>query len=279
MPGPYKVTLLWNFQGSGFSETWYYNITAALGPADLAAISAMSTARNGLTAAFVNLVAYRISDTTNPRQTIVKDFVTVPGGGSNPDTPTNAWLAIARGPAGQGRRQLWMRGIADDWVEWNQANATWKLIGPFKTAFDKFVGIVSKTPWAMRTVKTQAQGAPGVGIALVAPGATNSAPVLTMSGGAAPPGGTLIIGGFRQPLSFLNGTYLYPTGYATGSTTITLRAKTVSQFQCSSYVTGAVVRSQQFNYVTPSTIQLVSPRERRVGRAFFVPRGRRSVSR
>jgi hypothetical protein len=277
--GPYKVTILWNFQGSGFSESWYYNITSSLGPTDLATIDAMATTRNMLTASSVNMVAYRVSDVSNPRQTIVKDFATVVGSSSTPDVVTNSWLAMARGPAGQGRRQFWMRGIADAWIQWDTTRAQWKLVPTFKRNFDAFVAVITKTPWSMRVVGGARPGGGGVAVQSVAPNNTNGSAVLTLAGAPPAAPATIIVGGFRKPLSKLNGTYIYPTGYAAGSTSVTLRTRTVTSLEANTYITGAQVRAQTFSYVTPSTVQLISPRERRVGRAFFVPRGRRSVSR
>lgn len=279
MAGPYKVTMLFNFQGSGFSETWYYNVTGTLTQTNLDQIDAMAQVRNALTAEFVNLVAYRVSDLANPRATYVKNYASFPVSANLPDVPSTAWLAIARGPNGQGRRQFWMRGIADSWVQWDDTTESWKLVGTFNTKFQAFVAVITQTPWTIRVVTSTRGGAPSFPITSIASGTQQGQAIMTITNGPASTDAPIVIGGFRKPLAFLNGTYIYPTGFNVGGSTIVLRTKTITPQQAGAYITGGVARTQQFSYVTPATVQLVSPRERRVGRAFFVPRGRRSASR
>lgn len=223
---------------------------------------------------FTSPQGWRLSDLSNPRNTFVRTYAKVNTSGLLPDTASNAWLADVRGVNGIGRRQLWLRCIPDAWIAWDSENERFSPTGPLLLALQGYIGLLTQPPWAIRTVTSLTQSAAKARITSIANGALGGtdlnspvAPVVATSG--------IIVSGFRKPLGTLNGTYDPNSGFTTTGTGLLLVNKTVPNSAIASYVGGAWIRQLAFGFQNIGQIDLIQPRERKVGRAFFVPRGRR----
>lgn len=272
---PFKYTMLFNFLGQGWSETWYYNANVPFPVAQNSVFDNLMQSRGLLCGENVVAAGWRLSDVSNPRNTFVRLFGKVNNSGLLPDTATNAWLASVRGVNGVGRRQLWLRNVPDAWIAFDTTAEKFVPTGPLINALAGYTGTLVQPPWCIRTVQSLAASTTKARVTAVAAGPAGGT-VLTVNLGGVPVGTSIVVSGFRGPLGFLNGTYDGNTGSTLGTTTLTLNHKGVTAADAAAYVGGAFARTLVFFYTSISTIDLVAPRERKVGRAFFVPRGRRS---
>lgn len=277
---PFKFTMFFNFGGSGFSETWYNTQAGTISSLNPTPFDNLAAARDNLCASQVNLVGYRITDMANPRLTYTRNYPPIVGGTMAPDTISNAQLAIVHGSNGVGRRQFWMRGVADDWTTYNLATASWNVVPAFQGRYTTFVNLLTNANngWAIQTVQPRKGGTNVQNVIAIVPAAGNSSANLSVADGTVYGNNPVIVSGFKKPLSKLNGTYIYPTGYNFGTTTISLPQKTITAAQATTYpINTASVRARVTTLTLITQIQLDAPRSRRCGRAFFVPRGRRSA--
>jgi hypothetical protein len=276
----YKFTMLFNTSTSqGFSESWYWASSTPISGLSTTPFRNLAEIRDGLCATGVNLVGWRISDTSDPRK-VYAERRAIPAGAGNPQDPTStAILALAYGVDGIGRRQFWMRGVRDEWIARNIAQNRWETVGSFTTAFEAFRNeIVSNTnSWRLKTFER-----------LVTSPTKQKVSVLRISGGGRPilevpavagfaDSDVLTVSGFKKPLSYLNGNYTDANWNKSSGppATIELGNQTLSEPAKATYGIGAFVRKQEVAYTGISHIELGDPRSRRVGRAFFVPAGRR----
>lgn len=268
--------MLFNFQGQGWSETWYHTGSGSISGVSLEPINALLSARNKLTAKAAKLVGWRLTDIANPR-VVRTDRTQFSAAGQPPDTPTNAWLATARGVDGRGRRQLWLRGVPDNSIVWNDAQLRFEPQGTFKGNFNAYINLLKGEPWAIRVVKSLKNSTKKALVTGVTESSienvrlVNSNDQFTNLTVDTP----LIVSGFKKPLAYLNGTYQVPKGADFIPSIVDLWQKTSSKKDRESYTGGASVRTQEFEYIRVEGIAIDQPRERRVGRAFFVPAGRR----
>src|SRR5258707_3469375 len=118
-----KFSMLFNFGGVGFSESWYYGGTGPGGGADVLSgdFKQLAEARQLMSGKYVNMVGVRLSDVDNPRQTSSQFLFAKFEGTDFPDVASNAWMALVTGQANRGRRQLWLRGIPDDQIAFDPA--------------------------------------------------------------------------------------------------------------------------------------------------------------
>lgn len=279
--GPYKFTMFFNTPtGQGFSESWYYESSTPISSLPDAPFDTLAAARNNLCATFVNMVGWRISDVSDPRMTYTKNIPYTPQGTSPPDPASTAWLAIARGANGVGRRQFWMRGIRDEWVKFELATNQWEVVGSFRVVYDAFVGLLkaSGSSWRILTSKSAKQSNTKMAVLSLAPSTSGNTVILTVPSSAAFVDVPIIVSTFKKPLSYLNGTYLPTSGYVAGGagTTVVLLNRQLNSNFATLYGGGALVRTKETTLTPITNVQLDSPRSRRVGRAFFVPAGRRS---
>lgn len=280
MAGPYKFTMLFNTStAQGFSETWYYNSSNTIGQLSLSDFDALAAARDNLCASFVNLVGYRISDVSDPRKTYPKTFTDISQAGNVPDPASTAWLASARGADGVGRRQFWMRGILDSWVSFNLTTNQWNVVGGFKAKYDAFVNLLtsSGSNWRIQTITSRKASTTARSVSTVAPSTSGNTTILSVADvtnyGSTP----IIVSGYKKPLSYLNGTYINGSGYDvnSGTNSIILLQRQVNANAATFFGKGGVVRTKQTTLTPITHVELIAPRSRRVGRAFFVPAGRR----
>ena len=155
MPGPYRVQLLTNFAGVGFSESWFYNYQNTLRPTDITQIKGMVRARQGLYGINSILQAVRIQDISNPRSVQVLTYGN-PAKAFDPndnDTASNAWLCTARNADGGNRRQVWLRGAPDNYVVWNVVAQRFDLVPELVRPFGDFKKSITQSPWSIQGVR------------------------------------------------------------------------------------------------------------------------------
>lgn len=276
----FKFSMLFNFQGQGFSESWYtatgtmVNSRNELDPL----FQALAASRDLLTAKYVNLIGLRLSDLSNPRNTSTYIYNPTVTAGAAPDTVTNSYLVNVRGANNKGNRSLFIRGLPDDAIQWNETARAFVPVGVMTKNFANYGGILTNGSWLLRYVTPVVKPyAPGQEINSITPSPTQNAVLIGTSGAMTSQNGPLIVAGFKKPLSSLNGTYIFGSGYSTsGGAAVNLLGRGITPQQAATYVVNsASVRPQQFNFVAVSKITIEFPRERRTGRAFFVPAGRR----
>lgn len=276
-----KFTMLFNFAQTGFSESWYYNGSPPGGSLPLLSgdFKALADARTLMSAKYVDIVGCRLSDTENPRMTMTQFLFSKFQGSAAPDVASNAWMALVRGVALRGRRQLWLRGIPDDQIEWDAGAQRWLPQGSIASALTNYQNVLKAGPWRMRVVQSaKAAGAANKAINAIAPTAAGGGVELTGPAGV-DPDTAQIVSGFKKPLGFLNGTYLPRTGFTLSGGKVVLLNRALSAFQALGYVGGGAIRPQSFEYIAIDKVELEFPRERKTGRPFFGPRGRRSAKR
>jgi hypothetical protein len=277
---PVKVTYLYNLVGQGWSSTFYNNSISTLptgqNPQMPPQVSALGNAIFGTLAPGVNFIGTRISLVPPTRQTFVQaaNYVRTGAADQIPDYPTTAMMLIAKGNQGLGTRQVWLHGINDN--EINYANGVFTPAGGLLTAAGNVCTQLVGNGWALRTVAPKAGN--GFPINVIAVGA--NFPGLSISVGGAwafPASGAVIVSGFKYPLQKLNGTYLVGSGLVQQAGTTYLANRFISAAAAALYVPGSAnIRYQIPNYTPIAQCAFEFVRERRVGRAFFVPRGRRS---
>ena len=276
---PVKVTYMFNLGAQGWSTTFYNSQISALPSNQITPpqVQALGNAIFNTLAPGVNYIGIRVSLTPPTRQTYVSVGNTVRTGSSDqtPDYLTTAMMIICKGAQGLGTRQLWLHGINDN--EINYSNGVFAVGGGLLGAAQAVQNLLTGgNGWCLRTVAPRTgQTFPILG---VAPSVVQAGTALTTAGGfVVPVSGSVIVGGFRFPLQHLNGTYTVPVGVISAAAGTLLVGKYVSAAQASAYPGNATIRYQVPNYntaITSANFEFV--RERRVGRAFFVPRGRRS---
>jgi hypothetical protein len=274
-----KVTFVFNDGRQGWSETWYLGAIVDLGTA-AARAATLGVARRELLARGVSLEYIRTSDEAVLGDSLVSiTRAAVAGGtvagGLAPDTPYNAILVRAQAGALY-RRQVWLRGIPDDWIRRNATDPPFYQAPGQQVALASFLLELTKAPaFAIRAIAKEAgvtvprrvngvtfNGATGRYVLDVgAHGFANNDQVRVR---AAKPASAAALNGVFG-LTGVTGTTVEITpspadggivGYLAGSASI---AKRVIAYYPINF--GVAVRYAK----------------RATGRAFFVPRGRRRV--
>lgn len=276
---PFKFSMLFQYAGQGWSESWYWNAPAVLPVTNTPPVFAASLikARAAMLSGNVQFAGTRTTDVSNPRLTSLYIAQNTPGAEGAPDYPTTAWMAIAKGVGGVGIRQVWLHGAADTEVAFDAAANAFTAVGGIQGNFPAYAKILTAPSWCLRTVQGRKASA---NIALIPPlGISPAAGGVNIGTGYAgqTPTDNIIVGGFKFPLQHLNGTYLGVTGWQQTLTGILLLNRSISASTAQGYAGGASVRKQIFEYTQIGAVNLEFVRERRVGRTFFSARGRRSA--
>jgi hypothetical protein len=155
-----KVTFIFNDGRAGWSETWYLAAIADLATAARRAVT-LAESRRELLARGVSLEYVRTSDEDVLGDSLVAitrgDVAggTV-AGGLSPDTPYNAILVRAQAGALY-RRQVWLRGVPDDWIRRNAADPPFFQAPQQRTALAAFFAELAKAPpFAIRAIAKEA---------------------------------------------------------------------------------------------------------------------------
>ena len=275
---PVKMTMLFNFGGQGWSESWYNSASSIPSDPDVAPYSTLAIARQGLCAKYVQLMGWRITDAVNPRLSVIHRFPNPAITGDLPDVASSAWLIDVKTGSGQGTRQLWLRGVADDWTVYDPLAQRFTFTGTIQRKFNALAKVLTNTSWELRNRKplsTSTTAQPITAIAAVPAGIGCTFTLGT--GGTVDPKKPLVVTGVRKPLSYLNGVYQPLVGFTITGSTVSLRSKSISAFNVTQYQTGAWCRNPDYTFNAISSMNVSYVAERKVGKAFFVPRGRRSA--
>lgn len=274
---PFKFSMLMNVPAGGFSETWYYDGGTDLPVPPGNPFDDLALARQSILSKNAVMIGWRLTDMANPRVSEIKLYPKGVVNDSAADVPTTAWLAIAKGANNIGRRQLWIRGVADDMVSWNEVGQRFQYNAAFLAAFNEYVRTLTGagSKWSIQHVGSKKElGAAVFPVSAVAPVVGSSGTSLTCPNAvnnALP----IIVAGFKKPLGKLNGTYLPTSGFLSTVNTVALLTKSAPTYALNGYPGGATVRQRLTTLVNVKNIKLEFARERRVGRAFFELRGRR----
>lgn len=269
----YKATYIFNTGRQGWTETFYLDratrVAAYNSAAQVGLVRALMMGKGAV------LEAIRTSDVIIPGDS---DYVVVGNLGEdvvladNRDLPETAWL-IRADSAGLYRRMVYMRGLPDDWTRWNQVTSTWLPVAEFVQAFgawsnealnqDFKIQAISKVDAAVNQKVVSNAAADGTGVTYTA----------TAHGYAV---------NDKVKVSRLQGT---GAKYANRVGIIDVVAANTFHFLAPDAVGQAILiskpgiaRRQQIIYVSINSFTMLRPVSHKTGRAFFVPRGRRRVT-
>ena len=278
--GTFRVTFNFTSEtGQAWSESWY-NTQGSNVSAVAPAAEDLAAKRARLIGLGNTLDSWKITDVENERLTLYRDpfagFLVTADAAT--DVPVSSQLGIVTTVPELGRRQFFCRGIPDSWVVFNPDAGIYTLIGAFQTAFQTFAKAITAGPWSLQVRDPVSADAGLSDVTSVAPQLVTGRAQLTLAAGGGFTGeDDLILGGFRYPLQFLNGTYLSPRGYSlTGGTTLVLSNRYVSAFQASAYNAGGTARALNYTYPPITQCRYSRPGDRKVGKNSALPRGRRS---
>lgn len=271
-----KLTLLWNFKAQGFSESWYSAGSSLPTTNPDPAILAWCTARAKLCSKAMQFLGYRVTDVDNPRRTILYRNPNPPNTSVQPDVPTNAWLFEAKALNGAGTRQIWVRGVPDSEIEFDIVSQTFALTGGMAADMNGWAPLLTAGPWGIKVVTSLKDATKKASV-------TGPLSLAPLGGGTRLPGAAagatvdrpLVVSGFKRPLQALNGTKAYNSSWFIDGADVIITHNAYAVKEMATYVSGASVREALYTVALVQTPQPVGPRERRVGRAFFVPSGRR----
>lgn len=269
---PFRFTMIYNFNASGWSESWYFTGNPTFPVPQNSIFDQVMNARTEMCGDGIQPQGWRLSDVDNPRQTFIRDIVKVNNAGILPDTPSSAWLAIARGVGNIGRRQVWLRSIPDAWVAYDGSVQKFLPTGKLIDGRDAYLGVLKAGGFCIRTIQSFKASTTKVRVTAVAPEPTGGT-TLTVNVAGLDLTKPIIVSGFRKPLGVLNGVYDAYSAYVGGTNFITLSHVAVPTNQTTAYPGGAYVRQQVFAYQTIGSMELRYPRKRKVGRAFFADHG------
>ncbi len=279
MAGPYRATFLFNGLDRGISESWFYNSTDIIGPADLKRAQRFSELRAGLMADQWRCVAVRFSDTSALRTSTLFEYQFSAKAGpfsQGPDVPTTAWMIRATGANGA-KRQMWLRGGDDEAVTWDSGAKRFvfspELLGRFKSFktlfFPTAAGAIS--PWQIGRISRAGQAGTDTQPVLALNVSAQNRPTLTV--GAAPwaADDKIIVSGFKKPWSYLNGVKT-PKQWSAAGNVVTLDQPVLGTF-IAALPNGVRIRRWVQTPIAVQSLEIGRAGSRKTGRAFFVPAG------
>ncbi len=279
MAGPYRATFLFNGLDRGISESWFYNVNDVIQDADIVRAKRFSDLRVGLMASEWRCVAVRFTDTSALRtSTLVEYQMSAKAGvfAQGPDVASTAWMVRATGANGA-KRQMWLRGGDDEAVTWDAGAKRFVVSPELLSRFEKFKTLFFPTaaggvsPWMIGRISRLGQaGTDTQAVTNLTVSALNR-PQLTV--GAAPWGADerIIVSGFKQPWSYLNGVKT-PKQWSAAGTVITLDQAVLGTF-ITAVPNGVRIRRWVQTPIAVSSLEFGRAGSRKTGRAFFVPAG------
>lgn len=277
--GTYRAKIEFSSEtGQGWTESWYDTSSASLDAAFDKA-KQLATARGGLCGLGTEVSAWQVTDVFNPRLTQSSDFFSnaVNNADEAQGNPSDGFLAIATCRPDQGSRQVWLRGLPDDWVKFDPTVGRYQPVGAFQNAWRTFRNFLLKNNWKLRTLRSRKNSNVKSRVtALEVLPATGWARLTLDIAGTFNPTVNAIVSGFKYPLQHLNGAYPFPTGYSFDAGKIVLTNRVIGALQQLTYNGGAWVREQEFVYNQVTDVQIRRPGDRKVGKVSNLPVGRRS---
>jgi hypothetical protein len=280
-PG-FRIQTLYEFGAEGWSDEWYLGPGSAKGAE--AAAFAWATARFAGVTAGVSILGCRITDLTKPRSGYVKTYPQFVGslvGNGEPLLPGNAWLLRVREPNFPASRNVYLRGCGVNWV---QSPVVGDVFVPSAFAIAQAQTLVACIVANNLSIRVPGKfGSAGTNSIQVNSAQVNTdgslGLVSTAMASLTVDGKTPIIAtGFKGLAARINGTYGGAQCSLLNPTTLKI-GKLLSAFQTAAYQgMGGQLRNPSYQLIIPAAGQLEYLTEKKTGRAFFVPRGRRSVA-
>lgn len=272
----FLTTLIFNATKNGWSENWYW--TGADHASAQAAALVLASARQKLLAQGVILEAVRTSDVAILGDSVIALAPAIPAAGKPAlarDNASNAWLSRINAGALY-RRQLWLRGIPDDWIEFNADGTPKPPPAALGKVFDAYVLALTKGPFQLKVID-KGPGSPLTSILVVAADVPTGLTKVTANGhGLANFDFVRIKGAKGVNASLLNGVWQIQDVTA-NTFVIGLPAADLATIN---YVTlSGKVQKRATTYVNVTSGVILRGGTRKTGRAFFVSPGRRRARR
>jgi len=270
----FACTFIFNWARQGWSETFYHtdsDIDTAMNAAIL-----LSGSRYPLLGKPAYLEAIRVSDVAVLRDSKVH-FPSVNQSTSSltADTVSNAWLVRIESGALY-RRSFFLRGVPDSWIQYTPEAALPIIAGAFASAFTTFREQLINGNWQLKVFDKVAGAAQAVDVLALEQSLLGWVTVSLAVPAGVVPGQTVRLAGFDHvntaTKKLLNGTHKVVSIEASD---ITINLKWADLVSPSDFIMGKLYRHIT-TYVAITKANLVYPRARQTGRAFFVPAGRRS---
>lgn len=274
---PFKLSFIFAQGNAGWSETWYSNESTM----DNAVGRLVPGFWNGffnLRANTTQCVAIRVSDVNNPRSSKIypqnKSRSTLGLGQVTQDDAPQSALLIRLLLSGGGARTLSIRGLSDQ--PYNRgAGGVFVPTGDQVIQVNAYVQAVNVTG-ALLTRKLNPAGTtnPDVAIQTVTP-ATPDGSQTVLNAVSMPFVFGQIVVFHRMPFNTFPGLKGAHRVVATGTGSFTVPIRFTSNALVVN-TPGGSARLAQYSYVKFDSFNIVDLREKKVGRPFFSPRGRRS---
>lgn len=274
MPLNMRATLIFNDAKAGWSETWYKANVPSLTDG-LKDAQKLAKARGALVGLQASIEAVRVSDEAENRDSLLDfnpDHVSKEAESKSSDTPWNCFLA--RVSAGSRyRRSVYLRGIPDDWIQRSLVEDTqFTMVEAFVKAWTAFGKHLVDNNWCIRALSREAD-TPEVKITDIrrAAGDVNIWTEVVAPGLNVTAGDHITVRGAKGTL--LKGAY--PV-FSSNANVVTIKRPMDEK---DNYVGGGMARKRVYALFPVTDYELIRPAKRDTGRAFFVPRGRRSARR
>lgn len=272
----YKITFIFGADKQGWSELWYVDAndiqTAGLRGLEVA------SSRKGLLGTGSVLEAIRVSDEAIRNDSLIQLTPPVaagPGvGNAIRDTPGNAWLCRIQAGALY-RRQLWLRGIPDSWIVWDQTLRKYEIPAILQARFDAFRDALVAKTFRIRATEKSPTVNPLKPITAIAADPSGVWKMTSPVHGLANQDYVRISGTKGSNVKQFRGIWQI-FGVTADTFFIPLVVVPTSPVW---YIGGGMVQRRTTSYKVIDGGTLLRPALRRTGRAFFVPAGRRPVKR
>lgn len=269
------MTFIFNQGRLGFSESWYCtrdDLATALTDAVFVA-----NFRKGLLGRGCFIEAIRVSDEAVLNDSLVQIIqLQPPNNAPNALFAGDPWDSIfARVQAGAlYRRQLWMRGVPDVWIELNPADGRPTWIPAFVTAFDNFKDAIVAKRYCIKALQKGGAPAQPRSISAVATSATGNFQITAPGHGLSNLQSVRIKGVKGNGLSNLTGVFVIEN-VTPNTFEVPLQPLAPGYL----YKGNGKVIPRIMGYFPITDAVYLRTAKKSTGRAFFVPRGRRRARR
>lgn len=272
----WKISLLFNQGRAGWSESWYSDDTVGANPEQVA--PALLVARNKLCGSGAYAEAYRITDTERlGNVTVSSTGFAVETSALAVDVASNIVLAqVTNGT--KYRRPVYLRGVPDEWIVRSDTRMEVEPSPDARLAFNSFLNFLIGEKIGFRTYSRE--GALGDGVDIGRWSETAGLGLTFKCAGLAAVAGDRVMirrvkGAVPADARKVNRSW-YPVALGGDEYALPLSAEDVPSFAALAGGKAYIRRSIFRAVVAGSLVRIAS---RKIGRAFFAPRGRRSRGR
>ena len=271
----YKVTWIFNQHKQGWTET-FYRTASNYTDAKNFALAHVPT-RLGLCGRGVTIEAIRISDVDILGDGCLE--VNPPNQGPYPADADNPWCAALVGLCAGDRlyrRSLWLRGIPDSWMARDAVTGDCGFPTVMKSRVDALINHLKISNWKLKVIKKTGAGTAPATITNISDNPATGRIVFTTTLAGLTVGDTVRVTDFSGPdKKKLNKTWKIMS--ITG-TDIEVDGK-FADLEDATLDAGGKMKRRIIDYVDVEEGSLLRCMWKKTGRAFFVPAGRRRVSR